>query len=239
MQEIIFQVEVRKNETGGKGKLSAQRAEHKIPAIIYGGDKPSIPILVGEKDLSKVKGAGKSNAILTLKHDKGTDTVILKEVQRHPVSRAFLHADFLRISLKTEIEVKVPVKTLGEAPGVKLHGGILEYVLRDIEIKCLPTAIPQALTVDISKLDVGHALHVKDILAIPGVTILTNPEQILITVVITKEEAPTAAEAAAAAGAAEPEVIAKGKPKEGEEAAPAAEAGKGAEKGKEKEAPKK
>jgi len=235
MQEIVFQVEVRKEATGGKGKLSGQRAEHKIPAVIYGGDKPSMPILVAEKDLSKVKGAGKSNAIVTLKHDKGADTVILKEVQRHPVSRAFLHADFQRISLKQEIEVKVPVKTVGEAPGVKLHGGILEHVTRDIEIKCLPTAIPQALTVDISKLDVGHALHVKDITAIPGVTILTNPEQILMTVVVTKEEAPTAAEAEAAAIAAQPEVIAKGKPKEEGEAGAAAPA----EKGKEKEAPKK
>ena len=235
MQEIVFQVEARK-DAGGKGKLSASRAEHKIPAVIYGGDKPSMPIFVEEKDLSKVKGKGQSNAILTLKHDKGTDTVILKEVQRHPVSRAFLHADFQRINLKQEIEVEVPVKTSGESPGVKLHGGILEHVVRAVEIKALPTNIPQAMMVDISKLDIGHALHVKDITPIPGVTILTPAEQILITVVVTKEEAP-AAEAAPAAGAAgsEPEVIAKGKKEEGEGAA----AAPAAEKGKEKEAPKK
>lgn len=238
MEELTLQVEMRK-AVGGKGQLSAPRATQKIPAVIYGGEKPALSIFVAEKDLAKVRGSGKTNAILTLKHDKGTDTVILKEVQRHPVSRAFLHADFQRISLKVAIEVKVPVKATGEAPGVKLHGGILEFVLREVEVKCLPTAIPNAILVDVSKADIGHALHVRDIAPIEGVTILTPAEQVLITVVAPKAEEAPAAEAAA--GAAEPEVVAAKGKKEEEGAAGEGEKGaaKPGEKGKEKEAPKK
>lgn len=241
MEENILQVEMRK-AAGGKGPLSASRADSKIPAVIYGGEKEPVTIFVAEKDLTRVRGQGKTNAILTLKHAKGTDTVILKEVQRHPVSRAFLHADFQRISLKKEIEVKVLVKPVGEAPGVKLHGGILEYILREVEVKCLPTAIPEFIAVDVSKADIGHALHVRDLPAIAGVVVLTNPEQVLITVVAPKVEEAPAVEAVAGATGAEPEVIAKGKKEEGEAGA-AAEGEKGAakpgEKGKEKEAPKK
>lgn len=233
MEELTLQVE-RRRAAGGKGPLRGPRAAQKIPAVIYGDGKPAVAIFVAEKDLTRVRGQGKTNAILTLKHDQGKDTVILKAVQRHPVSRQFLHADFQRISLQKEIEVRVAVKTVGEAPGVKLHGGILEHILREVEVKCLPTAIPEFLSVDVTKLDIGHALHVRDLAPAPGVTVLTHAEQVLITVVAPKAEAAPAEAAAAAPGAAEPEVIAKGKKEEGEAGAAAP-----AEKGKEKEAPKK
>jgi large subunit ribosomal protein L25 len=231
MEELTLQVEMRK-EVGGKGQLTASRASQKIPAVIYGGDKTAVSIFVAEKDLVKVRGTGKTNAIITLKHDKGTDTVLLKEVQRHPISRAFLHVDFQRISLKKEIEVKVAIKVVGEAPGVKLHGGIMEYVLRELEVKCLPTSIPDSIKVDVSHADIGHAIHVKDIPAMEGVTILTSPEQVLITVTAPKAEEAPAAETAAAG--TEPEIsVAKGKKDEegaegekGKAAAPAAEKGK-------------
>src|SRR5262249_38096380 len=145
----------------------------------------------------------------------------------------FTHVDFQRISLKKEIEVKVPIKTVGDAPGVKLHGGILQHTLREIEIKCLPTAIPEALTIDISTLEMSHALHVSDIKGPAGITTVTGREQVLVSVVGPKaEEAPAAA--AATPGAAEPEVVAaKGKKEEEGAAKPAA--GEKAEKGKEAE----
>jgi len=228
MEEMSLQVEIRK--MGTKGGLNDERAARKIPGVVYGGDKPSVPVFVSEKDFLKVRGSGKSNAVVTLKHAQGTDTVILKAVQRHPVSHQFTHVDFQRISLKKEIEVKVPVRITGEAPGVKLHGGILEHILREIQIKCLPTAIPDALTVDVSSLDIGHALHVRDLTVPAGIAILSGPELVLITVVAPKAEE-VAEPAAAVPGAAEPEVLtAKGK-KEEEGAAPAGEKGKAPEKG--------
>ena len=230
-----MKVEVRK--AGTKGELSAQRAQRQIPAVIYGGEKASIAILVGEKEFLKLQTAHKTNAVLTLKQKNGSDTVIVKSFQRHPVRHTITHVDFQRISLKQEIEVNVPVKDMGEAPGVKTQGGILEHILREVEVKCLPTAIPEVLQIDISKMEIGDTLHVKDLVAPSGVTILTDPEGILVTLGAPKVEEEEAPAVEGAEAAAEPEVIAKGKKEEGE--GEAAEKGKGGAPEKAKEAPKK
>lgn len=233
MEQLVLQVEIRKQ--GTKGELNAMRADKKIPAVIYGGDKPPMPVLVAAKEFTRIQTAHRANAILTLKHPEGSDTVIMKAFQRHPVGHHFTHVDFQRISLKKEIEVRVPIRTLGEPPGVKASGGLLEHILREVEVKCLPTAIPEAIELDVSKLDIGDTLHVRDIKPIPGVNILTDPEAVLVSVLAPKAEE-VAPAAVPAEGAAEPEVIAKGKK---EEEGAAAEAGKGEKVEKGKEAPKK
>jgi len=131
--------------------------------------------------------------------------------------------DFHRISLKQEIQVKVPIRPFGEAPGVKLHGGIMEHILREVEVKCLPTAIPESIPVDLSSLDMGHALHVQDLSVPPGVSVLTPGDQVILTVVAPKEEVVAAEVAPGAVVSAEPEVIGKGKKEEvAEGAAPSA-----------------
>jgi large subunit ribosomal protein L25 len=160
------------------------------------------------------------------------ETVLLKELQRDFLTHAVIHADFQRISMTDKLEVNVPLHITGEAPGVKLGGGILEHVLREVRVSCLPSDIPDGLNVDVSRLQLNQGLKIKDLAPLPGVEVLNEPESIVVNIVApaAEEVAPVAAAAPVAAGSTEPEVIAKGKkPEEGEAAvaAPAAGAAKG------------
>lgn len=213
MQEINVAAEPR-GDKNTKHQLSELRKAKKIPAVVYGGKDKPVSVTVGQKELMEgLKKAG-TNAIIHLKHAKGTDTVILKELQRDVVNGQPVHADFKRIDLNVKVEVQVPLRTVGEAPGVKLNGGLLEHVLRQIEIRCLPTAIPKAIDIDVSAMNVNDSILVRDLKLPAGVEVLTKPEQVVVHVVIVKievEAVATPAEGAAAPGT-EPEVVAaKGK----------------------------
>lgn len=222
MEEIKVSAELR-GEKNTKNQLSELRKARKIPAVVYGGKDKPVSVTVGEKELMEALKKAGANAIIHLNHAKGTDTVILKELQRNVITGQPTHADFKRISMKEKIVVQVPLHTVGEAPGVKLQGGILEHVMRQVEIRCLPTAIPKGIDVDISALNVGSAIHISDLKIAEGIEMLSKPEQVVVHVVIVKEEAvaaPAEGAAAAAAPGTEPEVIAKGKKdEEGAEAA--------------------
>jgi large subunit ribosomal protein L25 len=233
-EQLVLEAELREGKSTD-GKLRELRKAQKLPAVIYGGKKPPLTVIVSEKALRKAIQTAGANAILTLRHPKGEDTVILKEVMKDVVTSAPLHIDFQRISLTEKIVVKVHVKIRGEAPGVKLQGGILEHILREVEVRCLPTAIPHELPIDVSKLGITESLHVRDIEVPAGVEVLQGPDQIVVNIVApaAEEAAPAPAEGAAAA---EPELsVTKGKKEE--EGAPGAAAEKGkpaapAEKGK-------
>lgn len=218
MEKILLKVEIR--EKSSKKDLSEFRTKHLIPAVVYGGSKGPLAVIVGEKELSKATKEGGANAVLHLKHSKGEDTVILKQLQRHVVTHQPIHADFQRISLKQKIEVKVPLHVVGEAPGVKLHGGILEHVLREFRVRGLPTALPQRIDVDVSRLDINQSILVRDVPIPEGVEILEAADHLVINVVQPTAEVVAPAPEAVAAGETEPEVIAKGKKEEeGEEGA--------------------
>ena len=163
-------------------------------------------------------GYSGSNPLVTLKLDGGEHSVLIRDVQYDPLTHDILHLDFQHISLTETVEVEVTLKVTGLAIGVKDGGGILEHILRNVEVRCLPTAIPASIDVDVTALTVGDSIHVRD-LAVPNVTILTDPDATVATVVAptVMEEKPV--EEAAVATAEEPEVIAKGKKEEeGEEA---------------------
>jgi large subunit ribosomal protein L25 len=173
-----------------------------------------------------------SNVLINLKIGNETKSTILKELQRDVLTQAPMHIDFLAVSLKEKIEVVVHIKITGEAPGVKLSGGILEHVIRDIRVSCLPTDIPSVIEVSVATLNINQALMVKDLPKLSGVEYVADPDAIIVHIVapsILEETTPAVAAAAAAtpgaAAAAEPEVISKGK-KEKEEGA--AEEKKGA-----------
>jgi len=222
MQEIRLSAQIR-DSRGTRRGLSALRKDRKIPAVIYGGAKPSVSVVVGEAELLKATKAGGANAILHLKHEKGEDTVILKALQHHVVTHQPIHADFQRISLKQKIEVRVPLHVVGESPGVKNHGGVLEHILREFRVRALPTAIPQRIDVDVSRLELNQGLLVKDISAPAGAEILEAPDHLVVNVIQPKEEVAPAPEAAAAA--AEPgkaQAAAKGTPAAPKPGAPAA-----------------
>jgi large subunit ribosomal protein L25 len=209
------ELEVAKRSSVGKGAARQARAAGKIPAVVYGAGKPNVPISVDEKALADVfrKGAGE-NAIFLLKL-AGSDQsrhAMIRELQRDPLSRKPQHVDFLRVLMDVRIRVYVPIEVVGTARGVKTEGGILDLVTREIEIESLPGNIPAHLPVDVSELGIGDAVRVGDIPVPEGVSIVDNPDKVLVHVAHpTREEEPAAAVAEAVAEPTEPEVLKKGK----------------------------
>ncbi|OGS17905.1 MAG: hypothetical protein A3J83_06845 [Elusimicrobia bacterium RIFOXYA2_FULL_40_6] len=217
MDQITLESQTRTETT--KGQLKKSRIEGLVPAVLYGSDQKTIHLFVKEKEISKILGVG-FNQLINLRVDGSPKTVLIKEIQKHVVSEKLLHIDFHAISLQKEIEVDVPVHITGECPGVKSQGGILEHVLRELKIRCLPTNIPKSIDIDVSNLNIGHNISVKDIAPPTNITILSVKDSIVLNVVApTKIEVATAADTIAASPA-EPEVITKGK-KEDEEGAAA------------------
>ncbi len=219
---VIPLIAARRGERG-KGAARKTRAAGRIPAVLYGRGAEAIPVAIESRDfelaMRKHKGG---NPIVGLTVEGSEYTALIRDVQYDPVTRGIIHLDFQRISLTETVEVDVAVRLTGLAVGVKDAGGILEPILRDVKVRCLPTAIPSAIEVDVSALNIGDSIHVRDIVA-PEVTILNDPDSTVATVVpptVTVEEKPAeeAAAAAATAEPAEPEVIAKGRKEEaGEE----------------------
>jgi large subunit ribosomal protein L25 len=222
MKELTLSAE--KRDISTKGTIRSMRLQGRVPGIIYGGEQGgSTALSVDEKSLQLIlRSEGGRNALITLKLAEASHPVLLKEIQRNAITRAILHVDFHRVSLKQKVETSVPIHVKGEAPGVKLGGGVLEHLIREIRIKCLPTEIPASLDADVSALQIGQALKVKDLTIPAGVDLLIDQEAMIINIVApTILEEPTAAAAVPEATSAEPEVIKKGKVEEGEEGAAA------------------
>jgi len=231
-----IELAVEKRSTIGKGEARRSRAAGKIPAVVYGAGKPNVPISVDRKALSDVfrEGAGE-NAIFLLKL-AGSDQsrhAMIREMQRDPVSRKPVHIDFVRVLMDVKIQVEVPIEVVGVAKGVKVDQGILDLVTREIEIECLPTDIPAHIAVDVTELGIGDAIRVSDLKPVAGVTIVDNPEKVVVHVThMMREEEPAVVAAEGAAEPTEPEVMKKGKAVSEEEGA---EAEKPEKKEKEKE----
>jgi len=232
MKEITLEAKKRT----GIGKEIAKKLRRKglIPAVVYGpGDEP-LPLEINAQSLNSILRAGKGeNVIITLniEDDQAQQKkVLIREIQHDPVAGDILHVDFQHVLLTKKITVKVPVHLVGVPIGVSKDGGILQHVLRELEIECLPSDIPEKVGFDVSNLKIGDSIHVKDA-KLEKVTILSDAEGSIVTVVpptIFKEEV-----VPAAAEVTEPEVITEKKAEEGE-----AEEGKEA-KGKESAKPSK
>ena len=221
MAEILVSAQGRADR--GKNAARRLRAKGMIPAVVYGGKGDSVAVSVDPKTLLRVlRSEAGRNTILSLDlGDGGKTSAILKSWQVDPVDEKFIHADFYRIAMDVAIKVKVPILTKGEARGVKVDAGILEIIMREVEVECLPGDIPERIEVDVTDLGIHGALRVSDLKISDKVKILDEADQIVVHVVSVKEEvAPTAAapvegEAGAAPAApAEPEVMKKGKKEE-------------------------
>ena len=198
-------------ERGHLGKSDARkmRRDGFIPAVLYGG-KSNHSLSINSKELIKIlENVAGRNAILNLKFEdtgKKDCTAILKDLQKHPLRREILHADLMEISMDKEIKVKVRVKLVGEPIGVKQKGGILGQQMREIKVSCLPSNIPNEIKIDVSNLDLGHVIHIKDVMVGEGIKILEAPDTTIASVSVMKEEEVkaevTAAEAAPVEGAA-------------------------------------
>ncbi len=168
-----------------KSELSNLRSSDRVPAVVYGRGKDTIHVLLEGRTLRQALSSG-SNAIIELEVDgeegSATETVMFKDIQRNILfSDRILHVDFIRISLTEKRLVDVPLQVEGDAPGVK-EGGVLQILLREIEIYCLPTAIPDVLEIDISSLNIGESLTAKDIQLPEEVELKTDPEETVVLI---------------------------------------------------------
>jgi large subunit ribosomal protein L25 len=207
----------------GRSAVRKLKARGVIPAIIYGGkDKPQ-PLQVSARDINAMMSHASGENVLVeleLAGEKSNRTALVQEVQHSPVSGDILHIDFHAISMDETIQAEVPLEPTGIPNGVKNFGGLLEQSLRVLTIECLPRDLPDRITVDVSQLNIGDSIHVRQIQLPSGVTSKVPPDLTAFSVLApTVEEEPVVAEAEAAAGG--PEVITE-KKEEGEAAAPAA-----------------
>jgi large subunit ribosomal protein L25 len=219
----------------GKNEARRLRASGRIPAVVYGEREGGKAIAVDPKILARILRTEQgANTLIALNlPGGGAARVLVKEYQLDPVTHELLHADFYRVAMDKLIRVQVTVVAQGEPKGVKQQGGVLDIVHRQIEIECLPADIPTNIEVDVTEMMVGQNIRVRDIATNPKWKFLSDPDMMIMHVIIPKvEEVPAATDAAAAAAApaapAEPEVIKKGKKEEAEaaEAAPSAAAKK-------------
>ena len=224
-------LEAVKRTTKGKNEARRLRAAGKIPAVLYGAQKAGDPpapeaVSFDPKPFMRILHSKSGlNTLITLKMQGIADTrVLVKNVQLDPITHHPLHADLYRVNMDRKITVTVPILLKGESRGVKQDGGVLDFVHREIEVEVLPANIPDSIEVDISNLGIGDSVHVRDLAGNAAWTPISDPDMMILHVVVIKvvEEvvpaagaegaaAVPAAGAAATAGAAEPEVIKKGK----------------------------
>ncbi len=220
----------------GKGAVKRIRRQDIIPGVVYGAHMKSLTITVGVKDFERaVHHASSENVLVDLQLDEAGKTsnrlALIQDVQHHPVTDQVLHVDFHEVSATEKLRTAVPVRALGEPAGVKTGGGVLEFVMRELRVECLPKDLPDVIEVNVEKLEIGQSIHVGEISPPAGVTFLDDKGQAMFIVAApTAEEEPVAAEAAPG----EPELIGakKEEGEEGEEGAEPTTAGKGEAKGK-------
>ena len=210
---------VKRAKTGKNAKNEARRlrAAGSMPAVVYGastGDAPaSVPVSVDPKSLSRILHSDSGvNTLIKLRVDGIETSVLVKEYQLDPITNRLLHADFYQLAMDKLLTLTVPVVLKGEPRGVKLQGGLLDFVTRDIEVECLPANIPEHIDIDVSGLDLHQSIRVRDLPANDKWKAVSDGETMLVHIVMPKaEESAAAATPDAAAPAAEPEVAKKGK----------------------------
>jgi large subunit ribosomal protein L25 len=238
MPEFVVPAEGRTDT--GKNANRKLRSRGMIPGVLYATGKPAEAVQVSPGEIGTIlKSAAGENTIFDLDISGKRRKVILKEFQREPLRGKLLHADFYEVALDKKLEVKVHIELEGTPVGVKLQGGIVDFVTRELEIECLPGDIPEKIVVDISHLELGKHLRVSDLKVSDKVDVLMEPDVVIVHVVqpraeeVVAEAAPAEA-ATAEAATAEPEVIKKGKTDKAEGEAADAKPEK-AEKGEKKE----
>ncbi|TKB90470.1 MAG: 50S ribosomal protein L25 [Nitrospira sp.] len=245
-----FDLTVAVREQAGKGAARSMRRAGKIPAVLYGQGE-CLLLTVNPEGLIKIlKSQAGSTALISLTVDgaksKSNRTALLRDYQVDPVTGAVLHADLFEISMSKPIRVKVPVKVIGGIPAGVKEGGVLHHNMRDVQVECLPAALPDYIEVDASPLTIASGIHVKELGAREGVRFLDDADQMVVSVAAPMSDAKLESLLTSGVGAAgEPEVVAKGKeagadgaePAKAGAAAPAGDA-KGGEKKEAAAAPK-
>jgi large subunit ribosomal protein L25 len=219
-------INAEKRDSGGKNVARRIRREGNVPAILYGPEVENIPLVLNKKDVFGIlKSESGENTIFKVAIGKEAPEVMIKDFQWDVTSDEVLHVDLIRISMDKEIRVTVPVVLTGDAVGVKTEGGFVEFVTREVEIECLPSAIPESITVDISELHLNQSIKIEELPPIEGVKVMSDPNYVIVLVespAVEEEVEVEEEEEEIMAEGEQPEVIKKDKA-EGEEKA---EAGK-------------
>jgi large subunit ribosomal protein L25 len=207
-----FRVQAKQRDGRGKNDARRARREGMVPVTIYGGGVETVAAVAPLRDLAAIlRSESGRNTIFTVEVDGvGATEVMFHDRQIDPVKGRLIHADLTRLVKGQKIEVTVPLHLIGEPVGVKEKQGVLEQIIREIEIRCEPREIPDVLEVDVSHLDVHDTLHVSDVKVSEGVEILNDADVVIATVGIVREEVEAAAPAEGEEPV-EPEVIGKGK----------------------------
>lgn len=223
MADMVLSVD--KRELKGKGHNGRARRSGKVPGILYGDEREPVMLVADAKSLEQILSSPTGmNSILDLELS-GTQQrrpVMIHDYQRHPVRQSLLHVDFVRINMSRKVHVRVHVRLDGLPTGVKNEGGILEFLHREVSLECLPGDIPSVLPIDVTELHVGQSIRVSDLkLDAAKYKVADDPETVIAVVALPAAEQEAASAAAGEEGAAgtEPEVIKKGKEKDGEAAA--------------------
>jgi large subunit ribosomal protein L25 len=179
-----------RREAVGNGPARVLRREGAIPAILYGPNTEPIKLSISQMDLEPIfKTGAVTQKLINLDVDGGGSPrkVMIKDVQRHPVSRTLLHLDLYEVTMDQKIKVMVPVTTTGKSIGVEM-GGMLQIIRRELEVLCLPDQIPDTITIDITDLDVGHSFHVEDLHMEGDVEVPADVNFTILTILATKAE---------------------------------------------------
>jgi large subunit ribosomal protein L25 len=207
----------------GRNAIKQIKADGMVPGVIYGSAQEPVNLQINGRELLNVLSrASGENILVELEivggSEKQSALAMIQEIQHHPLQREILHVDFHAVSANETVSAEVPIETFGEAVGVKVQGGLLEHILRSLEVECLPGDLPQVIQVDVTNLDVGQSLHVRELKLPSGVEAITDGEQTVVAVVESRVEEEVVEPLVTPAA---PEVITAKKPEEG--AAPASE----------------
>jgi large subunit ribosomal protein L25 len=221
MEQARLEVQLREDK--GKGAARALRRNGFVPAIVYGHKMEPTAIKLPERRLNRLLGLGGENVIINMEIGEGegeAETVMLKELQIDPVTRRIIHADFMRVSLEEQVRTHIPITLTGTAHGVS-EGGVQEFLLRELDIECQAAKMPEHIEIDVSSLDIGDQVRVRDVEVGEGMTVFDDLSTIIVTVVaptviaVEEEEEELALEEEEEM---EPEVIGEKREEEEEEA---------------------
>ena len=182
MEKIILLAE--KRQQLGKNASRRVRSSGKIPAVVYGRGMETASVSVDPKEINQILRSEKGhNTIFELSLDSKTTDVLIKDYQLDPVEGELLHADFQSVSMDREMAFDVPVRAVGTAAGT-IEGGILDTVLREIQVECLPGDVPDHIQADVSALEIGDSIRIANLqIEVAGVKVLSNPDLVVFTVV--------------------------------------------------------
>ena len=199
MKEIVLAAETRSGV--GKGPARQARRDGRIPAVVYGPESEPKAIAVDNKTLkAAIRSVSGASTLMDLELDGKITKVIMREVQRDPVTSEIIHVDFHAVSMTKPINVAIQIRVVGSAIGVKRDGGILQINMRDLEVLCLPDQIPGHIEVDVSELAIGDSIHVKDLSLPEDVNVVSDPSQTVLVIgapTVVKADEPTEEAAAA------------------------------------------